>query len=545
MPGAFAKAKILIGLEPGRLTVSVVRGGAIVRTSSEHLSPVDWAGHWEQGLRTLHEPLERAMARVRAEPGDRAVILFESPQSTAEMMEVPARGSEAVHAARLAISDRVQVAADSPCIAVRALGEVSDSAGVRRSQLIVVASEESVVQRLTEWAERVSLRVIGIVPASGALLSKLADDAARHLSRGEDARLFAIDRHRTVVVSVREGRMQVLRTFEVGVQHIVESLVKGSQSSEAGRAAGITPDRAYELLMQHGLPHSANESANYGELDMRSVLPLLQPVLQRLYVELRQSFRLSGRHVSTSGVVLKMAGAGCEIPGLSAIIADALNVEVETIEGSSADALASAWLSSKAATSLRLTSLMTLHEQTVTRVRKCSLIGAGLGVALLGGQIAWTGMQMRAIDTAHVAGEADLDRCELFAVMSSEAATTKLDIVKARGIIDQYRGNQPDWQACLTEVALAGEARVGLIELRGMIEDRTPVIVVSGVADAGNEGADLNEFIRVLTASALVRNVEVVSRRLMEVDGHESHQFRLRIVLESVDFTRLHAEVLQ
>src|SRR5690606_4687241 len=60
----------------------------------------------------------------------------------------------------------------------------------------------------------------------------------------------------------------------------------------------------------------------------RAVLPLLQPVLQRIFVELKQSFRKVLREGRDGQTLIEMSGPGAVIEGLDAAIARAVDAEI-------------------------------------------------------------------------------------------------------------------------------------------------------------------------------------------------------------------------
>jgi hypothetical protein len=539
------RAGVLIRLEPGRLTASMVREGAVVRSVEEHLSAGEWAGHWESGLRSLAEPLDRVLTRVRASSRDRAVVLFESPQATAELMEVPARGAEAISAARLAVSERLGLMADSPCIAVRPMGEVGSSDGGRRTQLLVVACDEVQLGRVSDWLSGSSLGVVSMTPSAGPMLLVTARMLRESAASSEDLRVFIMERHRTVVGTVRDRQIQMLRSFEVGVHHIVEAMVRASGINDVSRSGNIAPDKALEMLKRCGLPHAGSDPNDYGDLEPRSILPLIQPVLQRLYVELKQSFRLGGRQGKASGAVLHMYGEGAQIAGIADAIGESLNVEIDAPTGVAESFGPAALFASEGAAALKLTTSAAQVKAANRRVRSAALVGAGLGLGLVGLQMAATSVKLRQVDEAMARNGSAIEQAQQFRLTSVSAAEHRAKVSTAMDIVEKYGGNQPDWQGCLTELALAAHDRVKLIEIRGGVEDREPVIVVSGLSDASEDGASLTKFIETLTSSPFIRSVDVVSRRLVDVDEAQSHQFRLRVRLIGIDFVHLHEEAAQ
>ncbi|KAA0215995.1 MAG: hypothetical protein DYG94_09890 [Leptolyngbya sp. PLA3] len=536
------KPQVLITLEPGMLVGRVLRGVRVVRTHHASFGQADWAAIWENNLADLDEALGRIVARLGLSPGSEACVVFESAGALAEFQSIGAGGFEATAAARLAAAERLGVSADSACLAVRRLGRAVGEDGRAKTQFIVAGAGENELQKVYRWAERAHLRCRGAVPTSAMMLDALA---TRLLGwRGdEDLNLCHIDRCRSVVGSGSRRGITMLRTFEVGLTHLCEAVIRAGASLEGGRGGGIAFDRAQAVLIEKGLPQAGQVFDEESGLASRAVLPYLQPVLQRIFVELKQSFRKALREGQDGQVRIEVSGPGATIGGLDVAIARALDAEVVYLNGAMGEQGVSETWADWASDRLLLHTAAEMAERRGRVLRRAAIAGALVAGCVVGAEAMVQAHQISSLKGQIGDNAARVSEVRQFGTMCQSAVRLETQIDTARDLISSFQGDQPAWSALLREIALSAEGKVVLTEIRGVSDEKNASVVIAGLADAAVEPSPLSELIGQLQASALVGEVQVVSRRLIELDDKTSHQFRLQITAQRAPVQQLRAEV--
>lgn len=535
------KPQVLITLEPGMLVGRVLRGVRVVRTHHASFGHSDWSAIWESSLAPLDEALSRIVTRLGLSPGSEACVVFEACGALAEFQSIGTGGFEATSAARLAAAERLGVSADSPCLVVRRLGRSTGENGRASTQFIVAGATENELQKVSRWIERAHLHCRGAVPTSAMLMDALA---TKLLSwRGEsDLNLFHIDRCRSVVGSGSRRGITMLRTFEVGLSHLAEAVMRAASGAEGGRGGGIAFDRAQAVLVEQGLPQSGQVFDEESGLAARVVLPYLQPVLQRIFVELKQSFRKALREGRSGQTLIEMSGPGAVIEGLDSAIARALDAEVMRPTGASGEQGASEIWADWAGDRLLLHTPAEMAERRGRSLRRAAIAGALLAGCVVGAEAMVQSHQIASLER-RIAESADrVQQVQQFGATCDKAVSKEKSLDTARDLVSSFAGEQPKWSALLREVALAAEGKVVLTEVRGMSDEGQSSLSIAGLADASVEPSPLSELIGQLQSSPLVQDVQVVSRRLIEMDDGTSHQFRLQITAQRVPVWHLRAE---
>ncbi|RMH14685.1 MAG: hypothetical protein D6695_00545 [Planctomycetota bacterium] len=534
----------MISLEPGLLVGQVVRGVRVVRSQQASLGVSDWSSVWENELESLDGALERLVARLGIPPQTEAQVICEAPDSMTEFQSISARQSEAITAARLAVAERMSMSVDSPCIAVHPLARAKGEDGRPMTQVIVTAIEETTLEHIYRWVERAGLCCGGCVPASAVMLERVAARLKADSSR-DCLHVLHVGRCRSVVGSGSENGIQLLRTFEVGVAHLVEAVVRASQLAESGKATPLNFEKAQAILFESGLP---TPEAEFGEgcgLEARTVLPLLQPVLQRISVEVKQSFRRVARSRRLSEIPITLTGPGALIERLGQCLSNMVDMEVHAAATRSEVVSAEETWVASSRSSLVLRTTRHEAERAGSQLRRAAIAGAIATSMLVGGQALLQTQTMGQLHAAIDAQSSTLAEVRAFRSLCEQASSTSQSIETARSIVADFVGEQPDWSAAITEVALAARDRVILTDLRADIESGRSAMLLSGTADASEkaEESPLSDFLESLRSSPFVEDVEVVSRRLIEIDDQALYQFRVNVELIGMRDSLVHGEV--
>jgi hypothetical protein len=528
------RAVLVVHLDPTAVHASWAARGPTPRRVHVPLVQSAWGGAWQSGLAEIDEALAEAVARLRVPPGTPVVVGFESRSGVAEAQSIPAGDVGAGLASlRLAACERLSLPRHSEAVRVRqvcgAEGGDSPSAGVA----IVSAAAEDAVEAVRAWVERAGLRCVRAVPSGAVLLGEITRQV-RGRSEGPFRILLHIDGHRSVLGVASEGRIELLRTFEIGLNNFGEAIARASQSRQDGRGAAVSLQQALELLAGRGFPKPDTVFDEEAQLSANAVLPVLQPVVQRFCVEVKQSLRMVLRRSGTVPVQVELRGPGALVPNMAEVFVNSIDAEFVPPPSGDGDRSLDVLLRESWWHDLALTSTAAVASVSAARFRKAVVLGALLGIAALGAEAAHYLRATAALATRQRAVAAELVRVHDFNELSERAVALDARLTKGRELLSEFVGPQPDWDAVVTDLALAADGQVEVTEIRAASEKDRAFLLVYGVADAAPDSAGLTSFIRGFESSPLVGRVDVESRLLIEMGDKSMYQFRLRVDLNRI-----------
>ena len=220
--------------------------------------------------------------------------------------------------------------------------------------------------------------------------------------------------HSTQLAVGCPGRLLLVRTIATGLENLAVRLCRPLRARWGCRGVAAHHPRARQRagssLLSAGVPAPHAPIPAYPTLVGSSLLPHLQPVLQRLTIEIKQSLRFGVAEEDRSKVVLRVAGPGAAVPGLCEAIARAAGFpyEPDAELERSADALDSSTgglIAARACPSLvlALAPAEVRSARHTRRSRRALLVGAGLALAFIGYETADAFLSLRA-DRAKLAG---------------------------------------------------------------------------------------------------------------------------------------------
>lgn len=181
---------------------------------------------------------------------------------------------------------------------------------------------------LVDLVESCGLSVETLIPEDAVFL---ADEARRTFQYRSDkmiARLF-IGQHRSWLFAQENGRLEMFRTIGLGLKHLVGAMTRPILINEHVEPVQIDPQQAAWILRYVGIPDRETIINEEHGVTGLHVLPLLQPILQRLLVELKQSLRFGLSSAQRSSLSLIFSGPGAMTPHLAALISESLEIPAQ------------------------------------------------------------------------------------------------------------------------------------------------------------------------------------------------------------------------
>ncbi len=525
------KMMIAVHIEPNAASASWVGRDGELRRARVLLCEADWSEAWNSGLHQYDDAFSVLMKRLGVPRGTSVVVAFESPTCVSEAQSMPEGDIQnALSSLRLAMCERLSLSRRSESVCTKRVFSASRGKNKRSGVAIVAASSEKDVDSIRAWVERAGFRCLGVVPSGALLLNEAARVSKANPGSGLQVNLH-VDNYRCSLCVTMDGHAELLRTFEIGLNNLGEAVIRAAEGSGEQYHSSYTLTNALESLHSHGIPQRGTTFDQELGLSANSVLPLLQPVLQRLCVEIKQSLRMVLRRAGSSMVHLQLRGPGASVPRLHESIAQSIDAELATDEHMSEDMSVEDCLRRGGWRDLALSSAKIQAIAGSLRFRRAIACGALLGIVALGVESVHYLGDSAELTAQTLALDEQVRQVREFRAMSEAAVEMDDRLGQGHDLLGEFLGDQPYWNAVITGVTKSAHTRVELTEIRGIAERDGASVLIYGIADATSDSTVLNEFIEKLETCYLGDSVEVESRLLIEMEKNPVYQFRLRMSL--------------
>jgi hypothetical protein len=337
-PGAptVPKARAIIQLTMTRLVVARCRGDRVEDARAHELDAPTYKDRWPGIIAELHEPLT-GLVRSLGLSGADAVLLYHAPTAIAGVYNCPATGSisEARSAARLQAAESLSTTdgiSDAQALATDP-SPVNARGAPQRHTLAVLDAAQS-VDALTSWLTSAGLNVMQCLPVDAPALALCVRNVTATSGQKDPATATAtiwIGEHSTTMAAGVGGTLRFIRTVAIGTEALCEAMSRPMRTRRPDEVP-ITLDRpaARALLAKAGIPLPGDVIDSSRGIDGASVLPLLQPVLQRLAVEVKQSFRFGLTEGERTNLRIVLDGPGSALGRLAESVAQLTGLSISS-----------------------------------------------------------------------------------------------------------------------------------------------------------------------------------------------------------------------
>ncbi|MCB9846460.1 MAG: hypothetical protein H6811_10810 [Phycisphaeraceae bacterium] len=526
-------SSLSIHLSPSRLETVLSAGGRVKRADRVDLDPARWASCWNDELRPLDALLRKSLERVGARRGMSARVFYISPDCVVGLKTVPAVGAAARAAARLALTDMVEFDASSCPTSLHVLGV--DRTGAAGTHVVLAADKDSTTDAVAAWVERAGCRVGTIGPSLAGILDAVAAERLTSPETGID--LF-IGEHFSVLVAAGEGRLEFARTISCGYSALLDAIARSERTEDEAHA---TPRAEIATkLFECGLVRSKNNGPGLSA----DAFALMQPILQRLVIEVKQTLRFMLRGKSTTPQRMKLKGPGGTIPGLADLLSASLELDVEPADGVGTHTPLAACAPGGEACALALglgrafdlAPRRIESRRLLTRARAAVAIGV-LGVAGLAVSDAM--MTIRRTDRARLelaSSDGAMASVERIQGVVDEAMRLAEDVGSAERSLEEAISGRPTWSGLLAELARLADENVRLTDIRGQTGPLGSIVLISGVAFQSDDRRTdtLRDFVDGLKSSAAVGGVSLGTAKSTEIHGRRAKRFELEVTLATL-----------
>ena len=525
--------EIQILLSPTILRVASVRKGVAGRSQAIELAPEDWSQTWQGRLDALDAPLRSALTAIGVEGGEPEVrVLYHGPDVLIEAFTHDLDKAHAQRAARSMMSDAHETGTVDRVMADRVLVSQATTDG-ERTTVLVASDRNASLELLCQWLERCGCRCCELVPLGGAMLAGVVEQLLATEHEGPRA-MVHLGEHGTILAASDSGQLVLARMIRFGFEQLVEAYQRALRSEDGECDHAL----AFESLFGMGVPESRGTVSQ--ALSTAEILPLLQPVLQRYIIEIKQTIRFGLGTVGKGEIELLLTGPGARIPGLP----EMLDGQLESCRVGIAPCVASdgparfesfdrllRWRS--AGVSLSPESLVQTRDRNQLR----QVIAAGVVLCVMAIGLDWmaTSHKISLVESAVASGSINLIRLQADHEKHVQARNLAGAVVRVdREIRDRF-SRSTDLTAILAELSHIVVPGVALTELSAGNEQQGDIVAtIRGLVSAGDAPVGhepLKEYMELLGASPLVKLVDLGSTQHMQVEGNDAVVFSLTIFL--------------
>jgi len=540
-----SRKRIIVELTPAAIDGAVIRFGRVVRTARIELDPTIWRQAWEEGLSPFDAGLRELVAALDA-AGANVDIAYRSPTSFADVITVPVTGSAVEGAAQLSLAEHVgfdlQMNPHSISPITSAL-----AGGVKVTHALALADQASVSETLAAWLDRAGCRLACACPASALTMGDAIDQGRKGGGDSISVQLF-IDRRCAMLTVASGSSVRLVRRIEIGFEDFAEAITRPIlRRDAAAESVSLTPTMASAILCDFGIPGFQTVIDEALDLKGKDILPLIQPALQRMAIEVKQSLRFELSEEERESIKLKLIGPFGSVPNLASAICDQMEIALDGSYPGRLDRscveepfLGQPGRPGRLARLVRTHSLVSeqiTSDQRVDSFRigaRAGAIAAALALVatafVMNAQIQSQRQAAKNLDAAMVTVEQIIGINESIQIRSDTLAATQQRMGEAIGLTMR-------WADVLSVMPGLVPETVTLNEIEGAEGSgkELPKIDLSGVACSGDGQTcqeSLNEFIEALNDCPLVANVDLgVTNRVGGGDTAEAVRFSITVNL--------------
>lgn len=486
----------------------------------------------EDGQRAEPDPAELAR-RIGAEVERRgwrgmraACLLSGSATSTQSFLFPKMPGAELRDALALKMRESLHFDLDQACFAFRTVREQEHQGREQVLMLAAAAKREAIERALAV------LREAGLQPvAIGSAAESLANLALyARLCREDEVSIHVDVGSTSTILNLFDGRwLRFSREIDCAGESFTRALMRPILSARG--AVHLTRSQAEEVKLACGYPHHGRQVDLPHGVHSLEVLPLLEPVTQRLSAEIRRSIDyLCGILERLRVDRILLSGPGGQMSGLDSALEENLDTPVTFTDPvsrakahwrlaiSDDDAPPLAGFAAILGYSLgnqQPINLLPRDEKVqelarqVSRVRAGVTPGAlGLGLCLAAAAVPVSGTYRAARSALRSTAEGLDQRLRRETTLAEEHERTRLaaeDVLAARGPVPDWAGSMKDLAALLPR-----EARLTSLSVERSAEQLTARLTAeTSSADVPFE-AQVAELTAALSGSPFFRDVHVV-----------------------------------
>ncbi len=528
-----------------------MRGTTIGEWRCERVSRAEWPSPYTTSLPEAAGTIKRLLGEMGI-PSARASIIYSAPGSVAGLtscaVSINAAGAE--QAATLALTNiadfPTEDAPSDTCTLFtdharkKLKGVATPDVPVQRHILACADSEERAAA-LCDAIALAGLSVDGLIPAEAVATADAVRRATSMANVDEIAAVAWIGEHSTSLAVGSPGRLHFARTISAGTEVLADVLCRPLRA----RDPDVIPiqldhQAARTLFFAVGVPAPDALIPGHPTLAGSSLLPHLQPILQRLSTEIKQSLRFGVSEADRAHIRLHLAGPGAAVPGLGAAIAKLSGFPFQPVDISTS--IPDANDSSTGGLILAFAQCPTLsigilpsaarHTRKLRAARKALLIGTALALAYIGYETFDAYATLKAERSKLTTATSALQNAQGPMAVRQAAITARAALTDAERRLRKAMEQTPDWAAMMEVISQTTPIPVRLSTLDMIRDGNRCIIDMRGhirFGEVRDPSVMIRSYVEALEAIPLIESVRLGATSRAALAGHDSQTFDLTL----------------
>ena len=495
-------------------------------------------------IRAIIEELDAAEAPT--------TVLYRNPTAYSDYASLPIRSaSEARQAAILGCADALACSLDLATTAAVVIGR---DATASQSHVVVAADHDDVMTSIAAMVESAGLTFVGATPIDAPIMTKLA--SLTLANKASNTAMLYVGEQRSFFLIADSGNLLFARPINLGFDALVTSLTRSIRGANGAAPIELDAASARTILHRFGFPNREQVVHETLGLTGAQIIPLLQPVLQRFIVELRQSLRFGVIEEQRQTLQVSITGPGSAIPNFATLIATELKSTVATDESyaafdhqapdSAGSELMDAVVDAKTLSRLKLQPRQMARARHINRLRRWLWTGTAAALVLIAADTVH--QHRRLADAKHRMTAFESQTTDLKALQATgEKLFTVIgaaDKLEAR--IASETGSSINFRAALQEFSRLAPDSVRLTHIGFNRDKGRTVGRIYGHAfeNPGSPGrTQLEPFVEKLKSSPLFDDVVLADVQAGNVQHANSQKFEVSLTGIGIPRKLLHQSV--
>jgi len=539
------KRRAVLDISASRLELTVLSGNEVASSHSQRVSIPEYSENWPRSLDSAAAQLA-SLVKSAGAAGLETTIIYQSPSSAVLVAPVHAGAGpkQARQAASLALSDAAnRQLPDSPHDLERIWVDPDaegPEAAPRQAHFLGIADTEEGCAALARLVKDAGLSPSGLIPVE-CLGVVAAVDAAIEGSKASGSACIAIScgEHVSTLVAATAGRLRFVRRIGIGSEMLVEALAREVRTSgPEGKTLTLDRAQAAELLFRNGIPSRGQPFDTELGIGADAVLPLVQPVLQRCIVEIKQSLRFGLDEKERGGAKLIPMGLGSRIGRLMQLIAEQCALTIEDKAAASPKEPSSTacgpirqWMTGRQFTVRVLPSFMR-RQQAARRVRRGMLVGFGAAAALIAFNAFNVRMELDAQLKRVEKARTNLESTRPITDLNLRMIAAQTGVANAKQRINARLSTSCLWDGAMVALSQCTPESVKINECHMTFVGGKPVCRITGqtpMPATGDANAVLRSFLDALGSVPIVKSTRLGATQRADSDAGPIQSFEMTI----------------
>lgn len=536
----FNSHQVTVVLAPSALEVVLTdRSGKVTGRARRAIDPGTIEEAWTGGLMSLDTVLASLLRSLKISRGTHAEIVYSGSE---EVVETRVFDQSTKKASQISESQMLHELSFDRELAVSSNKQILGNTFKDQTVILSVADRDDRLMVLFAWLRRAGLVPKGATPREALAIGETLDELPKSQQStgctgqmvqwriGEFVSVLAVSS-----LNANGGiQLDLVRSIRLGYDALIEALARGLKDDNATGTQSLDFDQARKVLLSVGIPSRDQLVDPVTGKTGQDVLPLMQPVLQRMAIEAKQTLRFGLEDHDVQAIVI--SGPGAELNGLSVMLSEFLDSDISNPSEAESSAQGDAGPQGVRTWARDASGRVSLLPRSVCLQQEAGRLARA---ARLGGVAALVMLSLSALDAwkthDQIMAQIDAFRPQIERVRrvaDAELQTTMLAsrVGKVEDELYHSIGVLPDWAGLLNEVSSLCDDNVRLLALSADTgSDLSEIELRGAVAETDDDGAEpLSEFLSKLNASPLLTNVRLESTRRAEFRGGPGRRFVIR-----------------